>query len=288
MPSADRTREPFIFYRQSFGPIHRRSPFHRSLLATCMPGLRSWACFVFTLLIDYHPMKRLPFCLALAAAAFSLNAGLVSAAEAPAKPRVLILGDSISIGYTPVVQRLLADEMVVLRPTLKNGKPENCSGTTAGVANIDRWLQIDGGKWNVIHFNWGLHDLKHVKAADPKAASELAEDPPQATVEVYEKQLREIVAKLKATGAKLIFATTTPVPDEPMKVYRNNNDVLRYNEAALKVMKEEGVPVNDLYTFVRPKMKEMQIQPANVHFVPSGSQALGEEVVKAIRASLAK
>ncbi len=207
-----------------------------------------------------------------------------SAADAPAKKRVLILGDSISIGYTPVVQKLLAEEMVVLRPMNKAGKPENCSGTTAGIQHIDRWLQIDGGKWDVIHFNWGLHDLKHVKPDG--AASDAAADPPQATVEVYEKQLREIVAKLKATGAKLIFATTTPVPDGAMKVYRTDVDAVRYNEAALKVMKENGITVNDLYAFAKPQLKDIQIQPANVHFTPKGSEALGAEVVKAIRAAL--
>ena len=207
------------------------------------------------------------------------------AADAAAKKRVLLLGDSISIGYTPMVQKMLSDEMTVLRPMAKNGRAENCSGTTSGVANIDRWLQIDGGRWNVIHFNWGLHDLKHMKA-DGKATSDLATDPPQATVKVYEQQLREIVAKLKATGSKLVFATTTPVPDEPMKVYRSNADVILYKEAALRVMKDNHIAVNDLYTLVKPRMKELQIQPANVHFVPAGSEVLAAEVVKVIREQL--
>ncbi|MFZ4766667.1 MAG: SGNH/GDSL hydrolase family protein [Roseimicrobium sp.] len=219
-----------------------------------------------------------PLCLL----AFTLHA-----ADAPAKKRVLLLGDSISIAYTPVVQKLLAEELTVLRPMNKAGKAENCSGTTAGVANIDRWLAIDGGKWDVIHFNWGLHDLKHVKPDTNGAkTSDLATDPPQVTVEVYEKQLREIVAKLKATGAKLIFATTTPVPEGAMKVYRTNADAIRYNEAALRVMKENHIAVNDLYAFALPKLQEIQIQPANVHFTPQGSEVLGAEVVKAIKAAL--
>ena len=224
-------------------------------------------------------------CTALLCAA-TLLASLSPAADAPAKKRVLILGDSISIGYTPYVQKMLADEMTVLRP-MRGDKPENCSGTTAGVVNIDRWLAIDGGKWDVIHFNWGLHDLKHViPGTNGAKTSESPTDPPQATVEVYEKQLREIVAKLKATGAKLIFATTTPVPAEPMKVYRSEEDVVRYNEAALRVMKEHGIAVNDLHAFVKPRMKELQIQPANVHFTATGSEALAGEVVKAVRAAL--
>lgn len=233
------------------------------------------------LIRSQRPMNRSTF---LACALLALTSATF-AADAPAKKRVLILGDSISIGYTPVVQKMLADEMTVLRPMAKNGRAENCSGTTSGVANIDRWLQIDGGKWDVIHFNWGLHDLKHMKA-DGKTTSDLATDPPQATVEVYEKQLREIVAKLKATGAKLVFAATTPVPDEPMKVYRANADVIRYNEAALRVMRDNDIAVNDLYTLVKPRMKELQIQPANVHFVPAGSEVLATEVVKAIRVQL--
>lgn len=213
-------------------------------------------------------------------------ASLTFGAEAPAKKRVLILGDSISIGYTPFVQKMLADEMTVLRP-MRNDKPENCSGTTSGTANIDRWLQIDGGKWDVIHFNWGLHDLKHVKPGDPKgAASDSPTDPPQATVEVYEKNLREIVAKLKATGAKLIFATTTPVPEGKMAVYRTDADAVKYNEAALKVMKENNIAVNDLYAFVKPQMAKLQRQPANVHYTDEGSEALAKQVVAAVRAAL--
>jgi acyl-CoA thioesterase-1 len=208
------------------------------------------------------------------------------AADGPAKKRVLILGDSISIGYTPIVQKMLAGEMTVLRPMAANGKAENCSGTTSGIANIDRWLQIDGGKWDVIHFNWGLHDLKHVKPDNKNAASDSPADPPQATVEVYEKQLREIVAKLKATGAKLIFATTTPVPDAPQKVYRTNADAIKYNEAALRIMKENKIAVDDLYTFMKPKTAELQLQPANVHYTPAGYEALAKEVVASIKAAL--
>lgn len=208
-----------------------------------------------------------------------LGFGAVHAAD---KPRVLILGDSISIGYTPVVQKLLEGEMTVLRPMAKNGKAENCSDTKFGVANIDRWLQMEGGKWDVIHFNWGLHDVKHMKA-DGNTVSDQATDPVNNTVEVYEKNLREIVAKLKATGARLIFATTTPCPEAPMKVYRSNADVIRYNEAAIRVMKDNGIAIDDLYSFALPQLKTIQIQPANVHFTKEGSEALGQEVVKAIR-----
>jgi len=222
-------------------------------------------------------MKRLAPSAVLSAL---LLCSLTATAVSPAKKRVLILGDSISIGYTPVVQKKMSEDTIVLRP-MKGDKPENCSDTVAGTKNIDRWLEIDGGHWNVIHFNWGLHDVKHMANGKP---SDAETDPPNSTVEAYEKQLREIVGKLKATGAKLIFATTTPAP-AGTKPYRSDADVVKYNEAALRIMKENDIAVDDLYTFVKARQSEIQ-RPQNVHFTEAGSEALGEEVVKSIRAAL--
>jgi hypothetical protein len=51
-------------------------------------------------------------------------------------PKVLILGDSISIGYTPYVQDMLKEIAEVHRPTLEDGTPENCEGTTKGILEL--------------------------------------------------------------------------------------------------------------------------------------------------------
>ena len=86
----------------------------------------------------------------------------------PREPsRVLLLGDSISIGYHRAVVEALGDDFVVVRPMAnpEKGRAENCEGTTKGVKAIERWLALEGGDWDVIHFNFGLHDLKRV---DPK------------------------------------------------------------------------------------------------------------------------
>ncbi|HIB68533.1 MAG TPA: SGNH/GDSL hydrolase family protein [Phycisphaerales bacterium] len=200
------------------------------------------------------------------------------------KPRVLILGDSISIGYTPYVQKMMEGEAVVLRPMrADNKRAENCSGTTYGVQNVDRWLKIDGGDWDVIHFNWGLHDMKR---EDPKTkkASRNPEHPRQADVETYEKQLRAIVEKLKQSDAKLIFCNTTPVPTG-VSPHRDTTDPAKYNAAAAKIMKENGIAINDLYTFANSRLDDIQ-RPNNVHFTPEGSKALATEVVKSIRKTL--
>ena len=200
------------------------------------------------------------------------------------QPRVLILGDSISIGYTPHVRQSLKDVAFVTRPMRNHRNAENCQGTKHGVQRIDQWLAMGGKPWDVIHFNFGLHDLKHVDAETGKNSNR-AEDPQQSSPELYEKQLREMVVKLKRTGAHLIFATTTPVP-EGVRPYRHPDAPSTYNDIARKIMDENQIEINDLFALANERLDEWQ-QPANVHFKPAGSEALAAEVAKRIRAALA-
>lgn len=198
------------------------------------------------------------------------------------QPKVLILGDSISIGYYPLVKELMKGKAEVTRPFNESGSPENCQGTTNGIANIERW--IGDTRWDVIHFNFGLHDLKHV---DPETGknSDNAKDPRQAEPKLYKRNLKVITQKLLDTKAKLIYATTTPYPKEvggPVRVY---GDAEKYNKIARKIMKKYNIPVNDLYSFVLPQMTILQ-RPNNVHFTEKGSSILAERVVKQISAYL--
>jgi acyl-CoA thioesterase-1 len=195
--------------------------------------------------------------------------------------RVLLLGDSISMGYHDEVVRLLGGRAVVRRPMNSNGKGKaNCAGTNNGVVRLDQWLAMDGGPWDVIHFNFGLHDLKRVHPQTGKNSDDPA-DPHQAPPERYEAQLRDITARLQATGARLVFATTTPVPEGDLRPWRAPQDAVDYNAVARRVMDEAGVPINDLYAFALPLLAEIQ-QPENVHFTKDGSRALATEVVRAI------
>jgi acyl-CoA thioesterase-1 len=187
----------------------------------------------------------------------------------PKLPRVLLIGDSISIGYTIPLRKLLAGQANVHRiPT--NGGP-----TTRGLQQIDQWL--GDGKWDVIHFNWGLHDLKH---ADPKGQLVAADkDKQQVPIDQYEQNLRQLVKRLKKTGAKLVWCSTTPVPEGAAG--RVVGDAARYNVVAQRVMKQVGIPIDDLYTLCKPRLQEIQ-RPANVHFTPDGSQVLAEQAAKMI------
>jgi acyl-CoA thioesterase-1 len=191
----------------------------------------------------------------------------------PGMPQVLLIGDSISIEYTLHVRGLLARVADVHRP------PVNCESTVLGLKEIERWL--GDRKWDVIHFNWGLHDLKLVK---PDGEGENRLQGKQAvTLEEYDKNLRALVSRLQKTGAKLIWATTTPVPKGTSN--RLNGDEAAYNAVARKIMFERGIGIDDLHGFVLPRMQEIQL-PANVHFTPEGSLQLAREVARHILAAL--
>lgn len=195
-------------------------------------------------------------------------------------PNVLILGDSISIGYTLQVRALLEGKANVFRPLKHAGTDaENCSGTTKGVTAIDSWL--DDRKWAVIHFNFGLHDLKRVTEPGGDKPSANPHDPPQATAEKYAENLAVIVKKLKATGARLVFANTTPVPEGSKNPFRDPADPPRYNAAATKIMQDNGVRVNVLFALCQPQLDKLQL-PKNVHFNDDGKRVLAEQVAKVI------
>ena len=179
-----------------------------------------------------------------------------------AEPRVLIIGDSISIGYTPFVTRMLAGKATV-EHNAGNGGP-----TINGVAHIKEWLK--DGNWDVIHFNFGLHDLKIMEDGNHQVA-----------LEAYEKNLNTMIAAMKMTRAKLVFANTTPVPAGRQNPVRRTSDVVLYNHAALRVMELHNIEVNDLYTVAMMRVREIQ-RPNNVHFTDPGYEELAKPVVEAI------
>jgi len=136
------------------------------------------------------------------------------------------------------------------------------------VKELDKWLGI--GDWDLIHFNWGLHDLI-IKEDGEHAVS----------IEQYQRNVRDLVRRLKLTAATLIWATTTPVPAriKAPGPARRNSDAIAYNAAALAIMQENHIGIDDLYEFVLPRLKEFQI-PDDVHFDFAGCDALAEQVAR--------
>lgn len=206
------------------------------------------------------------------------NPAMAKVEDVAGLPRVLLIGDSISIGYTVPVRELMKGKANVHRPLT------NCGPTTKGVAEIEKWL--GDGKWDVIHFNWGLHDLKYMgpqgqNLADPKATDSHQQVP----IDEYEKNLLKLVGRLKKTKAKLIWRSTTPVPKGCKG--RVVGDSAKYNAIAKKIMDEHGIAIDDQYAFCMGKLDKLQL-PANVHFTKEGSAALAQQAVASIHKALGK
>ena len=217
------------------------------------------------------PSLRTQFCEALLAGAL-----LAAPLAASDLPRVLLIGDSISIGYTPHVTERLSGMLEV------EHHPGNAGHTGNGLARLGEWLGEE--EWDVIHFNFGLHDLcwrTPGKSDKNKESGVLTSSPAR-----YRENLTEITRRLAETGAQLVFATTTPVPEgEPG---RYAGDARRYNAVAREVMAEAGVPVNDLFALVAGRMEELARGPGDVHFGEEGNVLLGEQVVQHVHFAYAR
>lgn len=186
------------------------------------------------------------------------------------RKKVLIIGDSISIAYTPHVVNELKDIADVKR------NEGNAGPTLRGLENIDQWL--GDTKWDIIHFNWGLWDMYRWRY-------EKFDQSPEA----YEKNLDTLVSRLKKTGARLIWATTTPACPEgekKIKIKIDKETEAKYLSAAAKVMKKHGVSINDLNAFMAPQWEKYKIADNDVHYNKEGSKALGKKVAEAIKKEL--
>ncbi len=199
----------------------------------------------------------------------ALQPALVDVLDQAGLPRVLLIGDSISIGHTREVRTRLAGRANVHRPG------ENAGPTVPGRVRLDTWL--GAGPWAVIHFNFGLHDLKFMDASGAYIVPG-PDDRPLASPADYAANLSEIITRLKRTGARLVFATTTPVPSGT--VGRVGGGELAYNASAEQVMRETGVIINDLHALVVADPK-LQL-PKNIRFTPEGCAALADQVTSTI------
>ncbi|QBR70910.1 SGNH/GDSL hydrolase family protein [Beijerinckiaceae bacterium] len=197
----------------------------------------------------------------------------------PDLPMVLIIGDSISVPYTVPVRLRLEGIANIFHPM------ENCGGTLKILQKLDGWL--GSTKWAVIHFNAGLHDLAHVQyenvAPGKQKMVPVGQGPRWVSPESYRANLEEIVERLKKTGARLIFATTTPVPVG--EANRLPEDVALYNQAALSVMRKNNVQIDDLNA-VSVESAGLFQMPRDVHFLQQGSDILADRVAASIKTAL--
>ncbi len=204
----------------------------------------------------------------------------------PQLPNVLIYGDSISIGYTPQLRAALSGQANLYRLHCNGGDASSVIGKMDKMHAVMRDKKLTDPwtfEWDVIQINVGLHDLKYMlnDKLDVKNGKQVA------SVEQYVANLKEVIAYLKKTApkARLIFATTTPVPENSNG--RVAGDALRYNQAALELLKSHPeIAVNDLYSFTKPNQEKWWSAPGNVHFNQEGCTAQGNETARIILQAL--
>lgn len=179
----------------------------------------------------------------------------------PALPRVLIIGDSISRSYTAPARAALVGKANVHRA------PANCGRTENFFKNGEAWLNQNGSdQWDVITVNFGIHDYD-------KSPQQFADN------------LRKIFARLRQTGATVLWVRTTPwgrADDDPT-VDRSP----KTNDSADAVAKEEGIESVDLHALLINERGRLQAKD-HTHWNDEGAAAMGKAVGTAIEPHLRK
>jgi hypothetical protein len=156
------------------------------------------------------------------------------------KPQVLVIGDSIYSEPVASAKALMKDRVDIFF-----GKYASYDSATA-IENFDKLL--DGKKWDLIHFNFGLNDLMY-KAPGIKSIRAMHKEVGGvrvATPQQYEKNLRELVQRFKGHGAELIWASTTPIVGSSGVL--DEGSEVAYNKIAGKVMADNNISINDMYS----------------------------------------
>jgi acyl-CoA thioesterase-1 len=184
----------------------------------------------------------------------------------PNLPNVLLIGDSISIGYTPYVREALKEKCNVYRI------PENGGDSKKALAQFEYWM--GDGNWDVIHFNTGLHDMKRLVNNQLDNSGDQVNSPA-----IYRVNLENCFRRLKSTGAKLIWANITVVPEGAEG--RIKGEEVEYNQIAENVrQKHPSIGLNDLYTLTASCPADQK--PANVHFEEIGKERQAKQVAEII------
>jgi lysophospholipase L1-like esterase len=197
-----------------------------------------------------------------------LSALVVSglAAQERPLPKVVLIGDSIRMGYAPLVAKQLEGKATIISSSV------NAEDSGNVLKHLDEWVISE--QPDFVHINAGLHDLKRTGPAY------------QVPLGDYEKNLKTILQAIRTrTKAKIVFATSTPIIDD-LHAQRKTGfdrfeaDVQKYNAAAIAVMTQERIPINDLHKLVVEGGTKELMGPDGTHYTPAGYDALARAVVK--------
>lgn len=182
---------------------------------------------------------------------------------------VLLFGDSIRMGYDKAVKKTLEGKANVYFPE------ENCRFASYLLRYIHEYKSlVKDGNVDVIHWNAGLWDCLR-----------LFEEEPHTPIDVYAYYIDRICIRIKKSfpDAMVIFATSTRVQSEKMQkdFKRYNEEIEKYNEAAIQVVKKHGFAVNDLYAVSSALPDEAHSDPVH-YYTPIGTETFTNAVLSHI------
>lgn len=181
---------------------------------------------------------------------------------------LLLIGDSIRMGYDKSVKKTLEGKANVIFPAA------NCRFASYLLRHFHECLgegKVKGENIDVIHWNAGLWDTLR-----------LFEEEPHTPIDVYAYYIERICVRIKklCPNAKVIFATSTSVISERMdknaKLY--NKEIEQYNETAVKVVEKYGFKVNDLYS-LSISLPEDAHSDAVHYYTTAGTEAFTNQVL---------
>lgn len=194
--------------------------------------------------------------------------------------KLLLLGDSIRMGYDSSVKKALEGRAEVIFPE------ENCRFAEYLFRNLHEYLYNAGGgeTIDVVHWNVGLWDTLRLCGEDNLTP-----------IDVYEYYIDRISARMKklCPNAKIIFATSTLIDEDRMRgvslcgceAYRSNSDTAKYNDAALDVIGKYGFEVDDLYSLSASLPLDAH-SDATHYYTPMGTKAFTDKVLPCVAPAL--
>lgn len=193
--------------------------------------------------------------------------------DLPACKNVLLVGDSIRIGYDKEIKKALEGKANVIFPE------DNCQFAAYVCRYLNEWFGgLDGKEFDVVHWNAGLHDCLRLFGEEPNTP-----------IEIYEYYIERICQRIKklCPNAKVIFATSTSVISEKMNkdFMRYNEDIEKYNEAAVKIVTRYGFEVNDLYSLSLTLPEEAHSDAVH-YYTDIGTEAFSGQVLEFVSKAL--
>ena len=184
--------------------------------------------------------------------------------------KVVLIGDSIRMGYDKYVKEALAGTAEVYYPD------DNCRFACYVLRYLHEWKAE--GKWgedvDLVHWNAGLWDCL-----------ELFGDAPMTSLSYYEECIARIVPRLKMLfpNAKHIFATSTAVLEHRFSpdFFRHNKTIEEYNAAAVRALEGTGTVINDLYALTAACPEEYHSDAVH-YYTDAGTEYIGRRVLAKI------